>query len=170
MKPTIQLIVGLTCACLAIAACSGSTDTGGGNSGGQAGVNFADAGATGGHSGNTTGGGLAIGGSSNAAQGGTNGAATGGTSGGVSCGTFSCSLSQFCSNSSCGICGPAGGPCPTIACATGGAGNGNSTLGQTCTLTNDCSSRLLCCYPCGTAGCTNQCMQPGPSGVCPTRG
>jgi hypothetical protein len=82
----------------------------------------------------------------------------------TTCGAYLCGPGEYCCNSACGICGPAGGPCPNINCVGTGGGNG---VGQTCTQNSDCASGLLCCYPCGTAGCTNQCMQPGPNGACP---
>lgn len=39
--------------------------------------------------------------------------------------------------------------------------------GADCTTDADCQSSLKCCYPCGIAGCTMQCMQPQPDGLCP---
>src|SRR5262245_44910498 len=36
-----------------------------------------------------------------------------------------------------------------------------------CTSDADCRGRQLCCYPCGVAGCSNRCMDPGPGGGCP---
>jgi hypothetical protein len=68
-------------------------------------------------------------------------------------------------------------PCPTGgtggstaqggASATNTGGGAGSGAGQPCTQTSDCGAGLLCCYPCGTAGCANQCMQPASTGLCP---
>ena len=91
---------------------------------------------------------------------------TGGTTGAIPCGPNYCSLGQFCCNAACGICGPAGGQCPSTACGTGGA-SGTKSVGENCAQSSECSSGLLCCYPCGTAGCTNQCMQPAANNQCP---
>ena len=91
---------------------------------------------------------------------------SGGNTGAIACGKNFCSAGQYCCNPSCGICGPAGGLCPNIACGTGGASSANLTAGEACTQ-GSCAARLLCCYPCGTAGCTNQCMQPASNGQCP---
>ena len=91
---------------------------------------------------------------------------SGGNTGAIACGKNFCSAGQYCCNPSCGICGPAGGLCPNIACGTGGASSANLTAGEACTQ-GSCAAGLLCCYPCGTAGCTNQCMQPASNGQCP---
>lgn len=32
---------------------------------------------------------------------------------------------------------------------------------------DDCQPGLKCCYPCGIPGCTKQCVEPTPQGVCP---
>ena len=39
--------------------------------------------------------------------------------------------------------------------------------GTACKLHTECNTGLKCCYPCGQAGCQNQCMQPMPNGQCP---
>jgi len=53
-----------------------------------------------------------------------------------------------------------GGACTTNAPRADG---GPGTL---CTSDTDCSAGLKCCYPCGTAGCQNQCIQTS-SATCP---
>lgn len=40
-------------------------------------------------------------------------------------------------------------------------------LGDKCTGNDSCSTGLLCCYPCGQAGCANQCTKPMKNGQCP---
>lgn len=150
--------------------CSGSNDNSGIGQGGNSSTPGGNAGA-GGYEmccAIHTGGATALGalGGSNSGVGGTSvsSTATGGRGGGSPCGPSVCGAGQFCCNPTCGICGPAGGPCPTIACAGNGGGSG---IGQWCTQSSECGSGLLCCYPCGTAGCTNQCMQPTQNGLCP---
>jgi hypothetical protein len=151
--------------------CSGSGENSGvGGQGGNSSTTGGNAGAGGRDMccGALTGGATALGalGGSNSGVGGTSASstATGGRGGGSPCGPSACGAGQFCCNSACGICGPAGGPCPTITCAGTGGGSG---IGQTCNQTSECGAGLMCCYPCGTAGCTNQCMQPTQNGLCP---
>ena len=164
-------------------ACSGSSD-GSSSTGGQssaAGSSMISGGASAGVGAHTTGGASTAGGAHSTGgflgsggyevclvcgTGGRLATGTGGTTGAIPCGPNYCSLSQFCCNAACGICGPAGGPCPSTACGTGGA-SGTKSAGENCAQSSECSSGLLCCYPCGTAGCTNQCMQPAANGQCP---
>jgi hypothetical protein len=40
-------------------------------------------------------------------------------------------------------------------------------VGAPCGTVMDCNTGLLCCYPCGQPGCTNECMDPDPNGSCP---
>ncbi|MCA9647597.1 MAG: hypothetical protein H6718_32220 [Polyangiaceae bacterium] len=40
-------------------------------------------------------------------------------------------------------------------------------IGDTCQTDPECQGGLKCCYPCGIAGCDNQCMVPDESGECP---
>lgn len=40
-------------------------------------------------------------------------------------------------------------------------------VGETCQNDPECQGGLKCCYPCGIAGCENQCMAPDQSGECP---
>ncbi len=156
---------------LLLLGCSGSSDNSGiGGQGGYSSTTGGNAGAGGNEMCCAThiGGATVLGaqGGSNSGVGGTSVglSSTDGRGGGSPCGPSVCGAGQFCCNSTCGICGPAGGPCPTIACAGTGGGSG---LGQLCTQTSECGSGLLCCYPCGTAGCINQCMQPTQNGLCP---
>ena len=136
-------------------ACSGTSD---GGTGGNTSVATGGASATGGYSG--------VGGREITIGSGGFISTSGGNTGAILCGKNSCSTGQYCCNPSCGICGPAGGLCPNIACSTGGATSANLTAGEACTQ-GSCAAGLLCCYPCGTAGCVNQCMQPGSNGQCP---
>jgi hypothetical protein len=39
--------------------------------------------------------------------------------------------------------------------------------GDACDATSDCAPGLLCCYPCGVAGCHDQCMAPTTGNQCP---
>jgi hypothetical protein len=39
--------------------------------------------------------------------------------------------------------------------------------GGGCSTDADCGPGLLCCYPCGVPGCTNQCTAPAADGHCP---
>ena len=43
--------------------------------------------------------------------------------------------------------------------------DGGSQAG--CRSDTECSPGLRCCYPCGQAGCENQCIRPMPNGMCP---
>jgi hypothetical protein len=47
---------------------------------------------------------------------------------------------------------------------------GGASLGGPCRTLNDCASGLVCCYPCGAVGCTNQCMVPCDAGGAPCIG
>lgn len=153
---------------VSLPACTGTNAVGTGGSSGLGGANAAGATASGGRTGTSTGGRLAIGGTSSSTNGGSGGTNVVGSGGGIPCGPNTCNaLTQHCCDPNCGICGPASGQCPAVACATGGASNGSGTVGQNCALTSDCVSGLTCCYPCGIPGCTNRCAQLGPNGVCP---
>jgi hypothetical protein len=44
---------------------------------------------------------------------------------------------------------------------------GQVDAGGACTSDTQCAPGLKCCYPCGVAGCTNQCITPLSSGTCP---
>lgn len=50
---------------------------------------------------------------------------------------------------------------------SGGACGGDGGPGTRCDSDSVCGSGLKCCYPCGIAGCENQCMAPMPDGRCP---
>ena len=50
-------------------------------------------------------------------------------------------------------------------CMDAGA-SGDAGVGSTCTTDVQCLQGLKCCYPCGQAGCKNQCMKPV-NGSCP---
>jgi hypothetical protein len=45
-------------------------------------------------------------------------------------------------------------------------GGGSGTVGTPCSADDECMTGLLCCYPCGIPGCTNQCLEPM-GGSCP---
>jgi hypothetical protein len=44
---------------------------------------------------------------------------------------------------------------------------GQVDAGGACTSDSQCAGGLKCCYPCGVAGCTNQCITPTAGGTCP---
>ena len=55
----------------------------------------------------------------------------------------------------------------TASSDTGSSDGGGLGLGAKCGASSECASGLLCCYPCGIPGCTNQCSLPAPGGGCP---
>jgi hypothetical protein len=84
---------------------------------------------------------------------------------------------QGCTADCPGVCG-CDGKFYCNACAAHAAGTddtndtacmhaGDAGSGAACQGDNDCQNGLKCCYPCGTPGCTNQCMKPDSSGQCP---
>ena len=44
---------------------------------------------------------------------------------------------------------------------------GDGGAQSVCMSDGDCRPGLKCCYPCGQAGCENQCITPMPNGMCP---
>ncbi len=105
-----------------------------------------------------------------------------------------CNAGQFCdkTNGKDGICTDQPEGCPTAEClgvcgedgkaycnaceahkngvddVVGDSCNlGGKQSGEICDLDDDCQGGLKCCYPCGIAGCDNQCAVPEPSGECP---
>jgi hypothetical protein len=68
-----------------------------------------------------------------------------------------------------------GGPaCASGSCDVDGAldageapTGGAKKEGELCATHSECGSGLLCCYPCGTAGCQNACTAPVDGGACP---
>ncbi len=79
-------------------------------------------------------------------------------------GGFSCYQTVECNF----IC-PGSTDASTDADANGRAsdtGTGDGAAGTQCTVASQCMQGLLCCYPCGVAGCHNQCMAPV-QGRCP---
>jgi hypothetical protein len=65
------------------------------------------------------------------------------------------------------VCECTGGSCAVVHSDGGTASDGGGgTAGSSCMGDGDCMSGLLCCYPCGIPGCTNQCMAPM-GGHCP---
>jgi hypothetical protein len=97
------------------------------------------------------------------------------------CGCTACTIDQVvcgttATMSSCALGCPGAPPCPYIANVTCGciAGScavtsrgGSGGAGTPCTASTDCLSGLLCCYPCGVAGCETVCTDVGPAGTCP---
>ena len=86
------------------------------------------------------------------------------------CGTNGTTYDATCGD----VCVPVAIACHNACpCGTGGStGQGTTTAtgkaaGETCGASSECGSGLLCCYPCGTAGCVNRCIAPTTAGVCP---
>ena len=86
------------------------------------------------------------------------------------CGTNGTTYDATCGD----VCVPVAIACRNACpCGTGGTtGQGTGTVtgkgaGETCGGNSECGSGLLCCYPCGIAGCVNRCIAPTSAGVCP---
>jgi hypothetical protein len=62
------------------------------------------------------------------------------------------------------VCTPSGWSCPDAAVPDVPRDGG--VAGTRCGSDTDCAEGLLCCYPCGIPGCTNQCTAPM-RGRCP---
>ena len=60
---------------------------------------------------------------------------------------------------------PDAGPADSGADAASSAGDGGQ--GTLCASDSVCGTGLKCCYPCGTAGCHNECIPPMANGNCP---
>ncbi len=83
---------------------------------------------------------------------------------------------QGCTADCPGVCG-CDGKFYCNACGANAAGadvsddkscmSGDGGVGTSCSSDTECVAGLKCCYPCGQAGCTNQCTVPMGNGECP---
>ena len=89
------------------------------------------------------------------------------------CGCGTCALSAItceAPSATCTLGCPGTCDIPTtVGCAcVGGVCQRHDTAVMGCSSSAECTGGELCCYPCGTAGCTNTCVPPDPtSGGCP---
>jgi hypothetical protein len=79
-------------------------------------------------------------------------------------------IPQVCDQIYAPVCGcdgvTYGNDCERLA-ATAQLDHAGACAGAHCSSDSDCGPGLLCCYPCGIPGCTNQCMAPASDGKCP---
>jgi hypothetical protein len=157
---------------------NGSGGSGGGSSGGSSsGAGSSSGGSSGGGSSSGTGSGS--GSSSGSDAGGSSGSSGNTPPDGGGCQQASdChgplpQLCVVCSNGSdgCAHWECQGGTCAIAYCAAepdaGNADAGKTGKDGACTADGQCAPGLKCCYPCGTPGCSNECIAPLASGMCP---